>query len=76
MPLPAYTNYAMGPPQVSFSFRVDPPTVLFLYVWCLLWCMLSGAILDAVFTYGSLTIDVCIVAALWSFSMAGICATW
>ena len=24
MPLQAYANYAMGPPQVDFSFRVEP----------------------------------------------------
>ena len=27
MPLQAYANYAMGLPQVGFSFRVEPPTV-------------------------------------------------
>ena len=30
----------MGPPQVCFSFRVELPTVLFLYAWCLSLCML------------------------------------
>ena len=41
MPLQAYANCAMGPPQVGFSFRVEPLTVLiFIYVWCLFWCML------------------------------------
>ena len=35
-----YANYAMGPPQVSFSFRVEPLTNC-LYIWCLFWCMLS-----------------------------------
>ena len=29
MPLQAYTNYAMGHPQVSFSFRVESPTILY-----------------------------------------------
>ena len=24
--IPGYANYAMGPPQVTFSFRVEPPT--------------------------------------------------
>ena len=38
----ACTNYAIGPPQVGFYFRVEPPTILFLYVWCLFWCMLSA----------------------------------
>ena len=30
MPLQAYTKYAMGPPQVGFVFRVEPPTVLYI----------------------------------------------
>ena len=29
MPLQTYANYAMGPPQIGFSFRVEPPTILF-----------------------------------------------
>ena len=29
MPLQVYANYAMGPPQVGFSFRVESPTILF-----------------------------------------------
>ena len=41
MPLQPYANYAMDPPQVGFSFRVEPPTV-FIYVWCLFWCMPSA----------------------------------
>ena len=32
MPLQAYATYAMGPPQESFSFRVELPTVLLIYV--------------------------------------------
>ena len=28
MPLLAYSNYAMGSPQVGFFFRVEPPTIL------------------------------------------------
>ena len=42
MPLQAHANYAMGRPQVGFSFRVEIPTSLFLYAWCLFWCMLSA----------------------------------
>ena len=30
MPLLAYVNYAMGSPQVGFSFRVEPPTILYI----------------------------------------------
>ena len=52
MPLQAYANYAMGPPQVGFSFRVEPPTVLYCYMFgvCSGVCfLLSGAMLDAVY---------------------------
>ena len=47
MPLQAYANYAMGPPLVDFSFRVEPPTILYFYMFggCFI---LSGAILDAI----------------------------
>ena len=30
MPLLAYTNFAMGSPQVGFFFRVEPPTILYI----------------------------------------------
>ena len=33
MLLQAYANYAMGPPHVGFSFRVEPPTVLYFYMF-------------------------------------------
>ena len=33
MHLQAYANYAMGPPQVDFSFRVEPPSVLYCYMF-------------------------------------------
>ena len=49
MPLQAYANYAMGPPQVGFSFRIEPATVLYFYMFgvCSSVCfLLSGAILD------------------------------
>ena len=42
MPPQAYANHAMGPPQVGFSFRVEPSTVFFYMCWCLLWCMFSA----------------------------------
>ena len=41
MPLQACANYTMGSPWVGFFFRVEPPTVCILYVWCLFWCLLS-----------------------------------
>ena len=40
MPLLAYANYAMGFPQVSSFFRVEPPTVL--YIICLVSIMVSA----------------------------------
>ena len=79
MPPLAYANYAMGSPQVSFFFRVEPPIICILYMFgvhsgvCFL---LLGAELDAVFTYGSSTFGVCILATLWSLPMACICGTW
>ena len=56
MPLQAYANYAMGSPQADFSFRVQPPTLPSFYIFiCLVVCsgvcfLLSGAMLDAIFT--------------------------
>ena len=40
MPLQAYVNYAKGPPQVGFSFRIEPPHHFYMCL-CLFWCMLS-----------------------------------
>ena len=42
IPSQAYANYAIGPSQVSFSFRVDPPLIVMSCVGCLLWCLLSA----------------------------------
>ena len=42
VPIQAYANCAMGLPQVEFSFRVEPLTVLYLYMFGVLWCMLSA----------------------------------
>ena len=53
MPLQAYVNYAMGPPQVGFSFRVEAPTILYFSMFVVSYgvCfLLSGAMLDAIFT--------------------------
>ena len=52
MHLQAYANYAMGPPQVDFSFRDEPPTTLYLYMFGVCF-LLSGAMLDVMFTYGA-----------------------
>ena len=53
MPFQAYANYFMGSLQVSFSFRVEPPTNLSIYVGgCSGVCFLfSGSIVDAIFIY-------------------------
>ena len=79
MPLLAYANYAMGSPQVGPYFSVKLPIIL--YIICLVSILvsaflLSGAKLDAVFTFMGSTIGVCTTATLWSLPMAGICATW
>ena len=62
MPSQTYENYAIGPSQVHFSFRVwSPPTSL---CWCLLWCLLLflGLHVAAMFTNEGSAIGVCIVA--------------
>ena len=78
MPFLAYVNYAMGSPQVGFFFRVEPPTILYLYMFGVHSgvCLNLGAELDAIFTYWGSTVRVCTLATLWSLPMAGICATW
>ena len=40
MPLQAYTNYAMGSPEVGFFFRVESPTIL--YNICLVSVLVSN----------------------------------
>ena len=52
MPPHVFANYAMGTLQVSFFFRVELPTHLLIYV-CVcygVYYLLSGSILDAIFT--------------------------
>ena len=59
MPPLVYANYAMGSPQVSFFFRVEPPIICILYMFgvCSGVCfLLLGAKLDAIFTYGGSTL--------------------
>ena len=56
IPLQACANYAMGSPQVDFFFRVEPPTILFFYMFgvCSGVCfLLSGAMLDAISNLGA-----------------------
>ena len=40
MPNQAYANYAMGSPQVSFFFRLEPPTIL--YIICFVSVLVSA----------------------------------
>ena len=77
IPLQAYANYVLGPPQVGFSFTVEPPTIFTCFVSVLVsafcfqmpcWMLYSPM--------GGSTIGVCTIAALLSLPMAGICATW
>ena len=42
MPSEACANYSLGPFQVIFSLRVEPPTHSFVIYLCLLWCLLSA----------------------------------
>ena len=56
MTLLAYANYAIGSPQVGFFFRVEPPTILYIIKFGVhsgVCFILSGAKLDAIFTYGA-----------------------
>ena len=48
---------------------------VFLYVWCLFWCMLFAFRYHAGCCCHS-TIGVCTIAILWSLPVAGTCATW
>ena len=51
--------------------------VYYMFVACFVVCfLLSGAILDAIFTPGASTIGVCTISTLWSLPVSGICATW
>ena len=73
----AYANYATGPLQESFSHSWASHWFVCI-CWCLSWCLLSifSSTVNAIFTCGGSTIGVCIIIALWSLPMAGICASW
>ena len=78
MPLQVYANYAMGPPHVNFFSELSLPPV---FIICIGVCsgvcfLLSGAMLDAIFTNLGSTIGICTNAAFWSIPMAGIHAAW
>ena len=66
--MPLQGQLCIGPPQVSFSLRVESPIILYLYMF--------GAMLGAIFTYGCSPSGVCTIATIWSLPMAGMCATW
>ena len=58
MPFQEYANYAMGPLQVTDSFRIEPPTNFSIHVGvsygvCFL---LSSSNVDAIFTNGGPTV--------------------
>ena len=67
MPLQAYANYAMGSPQLGFSFRVECPTIL--YIICLVSVLVSAFYFQVPFLmpYSPLgsTIGICTIATLW-----------
>ena len=71
MPLQAY---AMGPPQVGFSFRFECPTIFICVAVCSCVCfVLSGAMQVAIFTFGDSAVEVCTIEARWSLPMADVC---
>ena len=65
VPLQAYANYVMGSPQVGFFSELSLPPFCILYVGvCSVVCfLLSGVMLDAIFTPGGSTVGVHIIAA-------------
>ena len=69
MPPQACANYAMGPLQVRFSFKVEPPSdlLIFVGVCCCVCFLLSGAMLDAILTNGSSTVGFCTTAAVGAY---------
>ena len=70
-------TYAMGPPQVGFSFRVEPPTICrCVGVYSDVYILLSGAMLDAILTCWDQPLGFAPLQPFGSLSMAGICATW
>ena len=77
MPLQAYAYYAMGHPQVWFSFRVEPPTdLLYVLVSVLVYAFCFQVSCWMLYLpMRAQPLGVCTIADLWSSSMAGICAT-
>ena len=78
MPLQAFANYVMGSPQVGFfQSWACLRFVYYMFGVCSSVCILiSGAMLNAIFTYWGSTFGVCTITTLWTLSIAGICATW
>ena len=77
MPLEAYANYVMDPLQLGFSFRVKPPTnfIYYMLLYVMVFFLLSGPHVAAVFTNGDSTIGICTAATLWNIPLAGTCAS-
>ena len=55
--------------QISLSELSLPPFFIHVGVYYGVCFLLSGAMLDVIFTYGGSTIWVCTIAALWSLPM-------
>ena len=80
MPLQAYANYVMGPPQVGFFFRVEPSTIL--YIICLVSVLMSAFCFQVPcwMLYSPMGAQPLGFAPLQPFGaypwQAGICTTW
>ena len=70
-----YANYAMGPPQVSFSLsEMSLPVIVYWYYGVS--CLLSGSHMVRIHTNGGSTICVCTIGTIWNMPVADICASW
>ena len=75
MPPQAYANYAMGPVQVSFSLRVEPPTnCLYMYVSVMVYAFCFKV--PCWMPYLPIAAQPLGFVLLQSIPMAGICAPW
>ena len=77
MPLQAYANYALGAPQVGFSFKVEPSTILYfiylVYILVSAFCFQVPCWMQ----YSPMGAKLLgFEPLLCSLSVAGICATW
>ena len=63
-PSQAYANYVMGPSQVSFFFKVEPPISFLIGVCYGVCCLLSGSSVTVRFTNKGSTTGACTTATL------------